>query len=87
MPVAALLAGALFASSVRASQGNDLRADYVRLPDLIRRIDHYYPAPGAAPPGPPLPDVVVIKPRRWFGYALTALLAGGVGVAATLILT
>jgi uncharacterized protein YlxW (UPF0749 family) len=34
--VAALLAGALFASSVRASQGNDLRADYVRLPDLIR---------------------------------------------------
>ena len=36
VPVAALLAGALFASSVRASQGNDLRADYVRLPDLIR---------------------------------------------------
>ncbi len=37
VPVAALLAGALFASSVRAADGADLRADYTRLPDLIRR--------------------------------------------------
>jgi uncharacterized protein YlxW (UPF0749 family) len=37
VPVAALLAGALFASSVRAADGHDLRADYARLPDLIRR--------------------------------------------------
>ncbi|MBM6401228.1 DUF881 domain-containing protein [Phycicoccus sonneratiae] len=36
VPVAALVAGALFASSVRASQGEDLRADSARLPDLIR---------------------------------------------------
>ena len=36
VPVAALLAGALFASSVRASDGQDLRADYTNLPDLIR---------------------------------------------------
>ncbi|GGL40229.1 DUF881 domain-containing protein [Phycicoccus endophyticus] len=36
VPVAALVAGALFASSVRASHGEDLRADYARLPDLIR---------------------------------------------------
>lgn len=36
VPVAALVAGALFASSVRASQGEDLRADAARLPDLIR---------------------------------------------------
>ena len=33
-----------------------------RLPELIRRLDHYYPPPGAAPPGPPLPDVVVVRP-------------------------
>ena len=58
-----------------------------RLPELIRRIDYYYPPPGAAPPGPPLPEVVVIKPRRWFGYVLTGLIAGGIGVAATLLLT
>jgi uncharacterized protein YlxW (UPF0749 family) len=36
VPVAALIAGALFASSVRASGGQDLRSDYARLPDLIR---------------------------------------------------
>ncbi len=36
VPVAALVAGALFASSVRASAGEDLRSDYTRLPDLIR---------------------------------------------------
>src|SRR3954468_22469626 len=34
-----------------------------RLPELIRRIDQYYPPPGAAPPGPPLPEVaVVVRP-------------------------
>ena len=36
VPVAALVAGALFASSVRASQGQDLRTDQAQLPDLIR---------------------------------------------------
>ena len=36
MPVAALVAGALFASSVRASGGEDLRTDQAKLPDLIR---------------------------------------------------
>ena len=36
VPVAALVAGALFASSVRASQGEDLRTDQAQLPDLIR---------------------------------------------------
>ena len=36
VPVAALVAGALFASSVRAADGEDLRSDYLRLPDLIR---------------------------------------------------
>ena len=36
VPVAALVAGALFASSVRASGGEDLRTDQAMLPDLIR---------------------------------------------------
>ena len=36
VPVAALVAGTLFASSVRASDGSDLRTDQARLPDLIR---------------------------------------------------
>ncbi|HET6967137.1 MAG TPA: DUF881 domain-containing protein [Ornithinibacter sp.] len=36
VPVVALVAGSLFASSVRASQGQDLRTDQAQLPDLIR---------------------------------------------------
>lgn len=36
VPVAALVAGALFASSVQASGGRDLRTDAARLPDVIR---------------------------------------------------
>jgi len=50
-----------------------------RLPELIRRLDHYYPPPGAAPPGAPLREVVVVKPRRYWRYALTALLSGAAG--------
>jgi ubiquinone biosynthesis protein len=57
-----------------------------RLPDIIRRIDHYYPPPGAAPPAPPLPEVVVIRPLGWFRYALTAALAAAAGAAAVLLL-
>ena len=36
VPVVALVAGALFASSVRAAQGQDIRPDQAMLPDLIR---------------------------------------------------
>jgi ubiquinone biosynthesis protein len=57
-----------------------------KLPELIRRLDHYYPAPGAAPPDPPLRDIVIVQPRRYGGYALTALLAGAAGAAAALLL-
>jgi ubiquinone biosynthesis protein len=58
-----------------------------RLPELIRRIDYYYPAPGAAPPGPPLPDVVVVKPGKWSGYVLIALIAGAVGASGAVLLS
>jgi ubiquinone biosynthesis protein len=57
-----------------------------KLPELIRRLDHYYPAPGAAPPDPAAPDIVIVQPRRYGGYALTALLAGAAGAAAALLL-
>jgi ubiquinone biosynthesis protein len=59
----------------------------VSIPDLIRRIEHHYPAPGAAPPDPPLPDIVIVKPRHHIGYVLTALLSAAAAVAATLALT
>jgi ubiquinone biosynthesis protein len=51
-----------------------------KIPDLIHRIDYYYPPPGAAPPAPPLPDIAIIQRGNWWGYALAAL-AGGLGGA------
>jgi len=57
-----------------------------RLPDLIRRLDHYYPAPGAAPPDPPLPDIVIVQPHHYGRYVLTALLGAAAGVAAAALM-
>ncbi len=57
-----------------------------KLPDLIRRLDYYYPAPGAAPPAPPLREVAVVQPPRFGLHALTAVLSAVAGVAATLLL-
>lgn len=51
-----------------------------KIPDLINRIDFYYPPPGGAPPQAPLPEVTVIETHRWWRYALAA--AGGAAVAA-----
>ncbi len=48
-----------------------------KIPELIQRLDEYYPPRGAAPPPPPLPDIAVINERVWWGYAL----AGAIGVA------
>jgi ubiquinone biosynthesis protein len=84
-------AGPFITEWVRSELGPEARAaDWIvenvralsRLPELIRRIDHYYPAPGAAPPGPPLPDVVVVRRSSWWRYLLTALAgaAAGAGV-------
>jgi ubiquinone biosynthesis protein len=54
-----------------------------KLPDLVRRIDHYYPPPGAAPPAPPLPDIpLVVGSYRLWPIILTALFAAAAGVVA-----
>jgi ubiquinone biosynthesis protein len=57
-----------------------------KLPDLINRLDAYYPPPGAAPPPPPLAKVAVLRRRPSWTYALTALIAAAAGAAASLIL-
>lgn len=51
------------------------------LPDLVRRIEAAYPKQGAAPVGPPLPEIEI--GRRWngWGYLIIALVAGGAGAA------
>jgi len=57
-----------------------------KLPDLIDRLDAYYPPPGAAPPPPPLADVAVLRPRPGWGYAIVAILAAAVGAAGAILL-
>ena len=57
-----------------------------KLPDLIRRLDYYYPAPGAAPPPPPLREVTIVQPPRLGRYLATALVAAVAGGAAALLL-
>jgi ubiquinone biosynthesis protein len=58
-----------------------------KLPDLVRRIDHYFPAPGAAPPMPPLPAIAVVRPHRAWPLVLTAILSAAVATGLTLWLT
>jgi ubiquinone biosynthesis protein len=57
-----------------------------KIPELIERIDQYYPARGAAPPPPPLPEIAVIEPRASWGYALVAIVAAAIGAALMFVL-
>ncbi len=57
-----------------------------KIPDLINRLDFYYPPPGAAPPAPPLPEIEPVRPGRLWGYALVAAVAAGVGALLTWII-
>jgi ubiquinone biosynthesis protein len=56
---------------------------FKKLPELIERLDEYYPPKGAAPPAPPLPEIAIIEHRNWWAYALAG--AVGAAVAAGLI--
>lgn len=58
-----------------------------RLPDLVRRLEDAYPAPGGAPPPPPLPEVRLIRVGGGWRYAVVAAIAAVAGVAATLLLS
>lgn len=56
-----------------------------RLPDLVRRIEDRYPAPGGAPAEAPLPEVKLIQIAGWWRlwrYVGVALIAAGAGAAA-----
>jgi len=63
--------------------------DFVRalkkLPELIERIDQYYPPRGAAPPPPPLPEIAVIEPRASWACALAGILGAVIGAALMLL--
>jgi ubiquinone biosynthesis protein len=58
-----------------------------KLPDLVHRLDHYYPPPGAAPPAPPLREIAIVRPHRHGLVALIAFLSAAAGAAAVWFLT
>ena len=53
----------------------------LRLPDLVRRIEDRYPAPGGAPPPPPLPQVRIMtwQPGWLLRYGAVAMGAAAIG--------
>jgi len=55
-----------------------------RLPELVRRIEARYPAPGGEPPAPPLKAIEVVRIGGGWRYALLSMVSAAMGVAATL---
>jgi len=58
-----------------------------KIPELIQRVDDYYPPRGAAPPPPPLPDIAIIERSAWWGYALAGMLGAAIGAALLFVLS
>jgi ubiquinone biosynthesis protein len=59
---------------------------FKKIPELIDRMDEYYPPRGGAPPQPPLPEIAIIERRAWWGYALAAVTGGAIAAGALLLL-
>ena len=57
-----------------------------KIPELIDRLDQYYPPAGAAPPSPPLPEVALIERGTWWGYAFVGIVSAAVGALALFVL-
>jgi hypothetical protein len=53
---------------------------FKKLPQLIDRLDQYYPPP------PPLSDIAVIEQKSWWGYALFATIGVTIGALLMLVL-
>ncbi|HEU0044559.1 2-polyprenylphenol 6-hydroxylase [Sphingomonas sp.] len=60
----------------------DLRT-LIGLPDLVRRIEARYPAPGGEPPAPPLAQIELVRFGGGWRYAVTAVLSAVAAVVAT----
>ena len=58
---------------------------FKKIPELIDRLDEYYPPRGAAPPQPPLPEIAVIEQGGWWGYALAGVVGAAVAAGALLL--
>jgi ubiquinone biosynthesis protein len=53
-----------------------------KIPDLINRIDEYYPPAGGAPPAAPLPPIEPLRVNVLWKYAIVAALAAIAGALA-----
>ena len=54
-----------------------------RLPELVRRIEAHFPAPGGAPPAPPLREIQMVRIGGGWRYAAVAVLTAAVSIAAS----
>ena len=57
------------------------------LPDLVSRIEAAYPKPGAAPPGPALPQIEISGGASWWRYGVTLILGALAGATLLHLLT
>jgi len=64
----------------------ELVRSFKKIPELIERLDEYFPALGAAPPAPPLPDIPTIEQRVWWSYALVGVVGAIVGALLLFVL-
>ena len=55
-----------------------------RLPELVRRIEEHFPAPGGEPPAPPLAAIEVLRVGGGWRYAAVAVLSAAASIGATL---
>jgi ubiquinone biosynthesis protein len=54
---------------------------FLKLPELVKRLEEQYPPKGAAPPPPPLPDIAPLKFGSFWRNLATLALAGGIGLS------
>ncbi|HEX6603992.1 MAG TPA: 2-polyprenylphenol 6-hydroxylase [Sphingomicrobium sp.] len=57
-----------------------------KVPELIQRLDEYYPPRGAAPPPPPLPEIAVIEQRNPWPYVVIGVAGAAVGALLMFVL-
>jgi ubiquinone biosynthesis protein len=55
------------------------------VPQLIHRMNEYYPPRGAAPPPPPLPDIAIVERPNLWGNAGMALAGAAAGAMVVLL--
>ena len=57
-----------------------------KIPELIQRLDQYYPPRGGAPPQPPLPEIAIIERPEWWPYVLVGIAGAAIGALLMFVL-